>query len=108
MQSHAIRRAPALIAASVLFVGAAIAWQSAHAQDASVRAVPTYEAVGLYWTSPGNVSSCEVKYRKQGESAWKQGLAMWYDATHGQCKGSLVYLTPGTAYEAQMSANGQT
>src|SRR4051794_5772036 len=109
MQRHAIRRAqPALLAASFLFVGAAVAWQSAHAQDASVRAVPTYEAAGLYWSNPGNVSSCEVQYRKQGETSWKQGLNMWYDSNAGQCKGSLVYLTPGTAYEAQMSAGGQT
>jgi len=108
MQSHAIRRAHGYIAASFLFAGLAVAWQSAHAQDAAVRAVPTYEAVGLYWSNPGSVSSCEVKYRAQGDSAWKQGLNMWYDAANGQCKGSIVYLTPGTAYEAQMSANGQS
>jgi hypothetical protein len=108
MQRHAIRRAPGLLGASFLFVGLAIAYQSAHAQDASVRAVPTYEAVGLYWTNPGNVSSCQVQYRKQGDSAWKQGLDMWYDAANGACKGSVVYLTPGTPYEAQMSAGGQS
>jgi hypothetical protein len=108
MQSHAIRRAHGYIAASFLFAGLAVAWQSAHAQDASVQAVPTYEAVGLYWSNPGNVASCDVKYRKQGESAWKNGLAMWYDSAKGQCKGSIVHLAPGTAYEAQMSAGSQT
>ena len=108
MHRHAIRRAPGLLGASFLFVGLAIAYQSAHAQDAGVRAVPTYEAAGLYWTNPGNVSSCQVQYRKQGESAWRQGLDMWYDAANGACKGSVVYLTPGTPYEAQMSAGGQT
>jgi hypothetical protein len=107
MQRHAIRRAPGLIAASFLLVGAAIGWQTAHAQDAAVRAVPTYESVGLYWSNPGNVSGCQVKYRKQGDGTWKDGLDMWYDAAHGQCKGSIVYLAPGTAYEAQMSAGTQ-
>ncbi|HET9578430.1 MAG TPA: Ig-like domain-containing protein [Usitatibacter sp.] len=109
MQRHAIRRAPGLLAASFLFVGAAVAWQSAHAQDATgVRAVPTYESVGLYWSNPGSGASsgCDVKFRKQGDASWRQGLAMWYDPNALECKGSLVYLTPGTTYEAQMSAGG--
>jgi hypothetical protein len=41
MQRHAIRRAPGLFAASFLLVVAAIVWQTAHAQDAGARAVPT-------------------------------------------------------------------
>ena len=109
MQRHAIRRAPGLLAASFLFVGAAVAWQSAHAQDAAgVRAVPTYESVGLYWSNPGSGASsgCDVKFRKQGDASWRQGLTMWYDSSSNECRGSLVYLTPGTAYEAQMSAGG--
>ncbi|HET9651039.1 MAG TPA: hypothetical protein VFP36_02555, partial [Usitatibacter sp.] len=45
-----------------------------------------------------------MKFRKQGDTSWRQGLAMWFDPNAGECKGSLVYLAPGTTYEAQMSA----
>src|SRR5512144_937283 len=72
-----------------------------------VRAVPTYEAVGLYWSSPGAGSSgCDVQYRKVGDSMWLTGLAMWFDSASNECRGSLVSLEPGTAYEAQMGVAG--
>src|SRR5258708_30201072 len=95
-------------AASVLMVGALIAHSSAKAQDSSgTRAVPTYEAVGLYWSSPGaNSSGCDVQYRKSGESAWKQALPLWFDAAGNECRGSIVNLTPGTTYEVQMGLGG--
>lgn len=70
----------------------------AAAQSADTRAVPTYESVGLYWTNPGAnaATGCEVKFRRAGESAWKPGLAMWFDARDNQCRGSLVHVTwPG-------------
>ncbi len=92
------------------FAGIAIAGRSAHAQSldsSGVRAVPTYESVGLYWDSANaNSNGCNVQYRKQGSSTWSQGLNLWYDASTNQCRGSIVYLTPGTAYEAQIGVNG--
>jgi hypothetical protein len=100
-----------LAAASFALVGAAIVHYPAHAQslDASgTRAVPTYEAVGLYWSNPGAnaVTGCEVKFRKSGTSAWTQGLAMWFDARDNECRGSLVNLAPGATYEVQMNLPG--
>ena len=82
---------------------------AAHAQlsSAGTIAVPTYESVGLYWTNPGGTAGCEVQFRKSGESAWRQGLAMWYDARDSQCRGSLVHLDPATTYEVQMNLPGQ-
>ncbi|HET9580527.1 MAG TPA: hypothetical protein VFP44_22055, partial [Usitatibacter sp.] len=75
--------------------------------SSGVRAVPTYEAVGLYWSSPGASSSgCDVQYRKVGDTAWRQGLAMWLDSAANECRGSLVSLTAGTAYEVQMGVAG--
>jgi hypothetical protein len=109
MQSTAIRRAHGLLAASSLLIGLAAVHAPVHAQslDASgVRAVPTYEAVGLYWSNPATASDCSVQFRKQGASAWTPGLNLWYDASKGECRGSLVNLTAGTAYEAQLGANG--
>ncbi len=110
MQSQAFCRAPGLIAASSLLVGLALAQHPAHAQaldSSGVRAVPTYEAVGLYWSNAGAGSNgCNVQYRQQGESTWHPGLNLYYDASSGECRGSIVYLTPGTAYEAQLGVNG--
>ena len=117
MQTQASpNRSQALIraASSLLLIGAALAqWPNeARAQSAypstGTRAVPTYEAAGLYWSSPGAnaATGCEVKFRKAGDSAWTQGLAMWFDARNSECRGSLVNLTPGTAYEAQLNLPG--
>jgi hypothetical protein len=105
MHIHA-NRAPALVAAASLFIGLALAHGSAHAQtldSTGIRAVPTYEAVGLYWSNAGaSANGCAVQFRAQGASAWTQGLNLWYDASKAECRGSLVNLTPGTAYEAQL------
>jgi hypothetical protein len=73
------------------------------------RAVATFESLGLYWapgTNPG-AAGCQVQYRKVGESAWKQGLALWYDSRNSECRGSLVHLTPGSDYQVQFGLPGQ-
>ena len=71
--------------------------------DADVRAVPTYEAAGIYWDAPGAAADCDVAFRKAGEGAWRQGLQLWYDGRNTQCRGSLVNLEPGTRYEARVT-----
>jgi len=104
MHSQVLRVRP-LLAAS-LFVSLAGAFLPARAQaldSSGVQAVPTYEAVGLYWSNAGaTAAGCAVQFRVQGTSAWTQGLNLWYDASKGECRGSLVNLTPGTTYEAQL------
>ena len=89
---------------------AAATWLAgpAHAQ-LDTRATPTYESVGLYWTAPpvaAGAASCDVRFRKVGVGAYVQGLPLWYDAATNECRGSLVGLTPGTAYEAELSVTG--
>ena len=105
MQRHNIQRALLLATA-----GACLAFGAAHAQtldSTNVSAVPTYESVGLYWNSPGAGSDgCTVQYRVQGSSTWSPGLNLWFDSASNQCRGSLVYLTPGTPYEVQMGLPG--
>jgi hypothetical protein len=79
------------------------------AQALDVRAVPTYESVGLYWTNPGPgaiTGGCEVKFRRSVDSAWRQGLAMWFDARDNQCRGSLVHLAPDTDYQVELNTPG--
>jgi hypothetical protein len=80
------------------------------ATGSTAKAVPTFEAMGLYWTPPSAPASggCDVQYRKSGDTAWKSGLALWYDARNKECRGSLVYLTPGTSYDMQISGGGQS
>ena len=110
MQGQLFCRARGLIAASSLLVGAMLAQHSAHAQtldSTGVRAVPTYESVGLYWDNANaNANGCNVQYRVQGSSTWSNALNLWFDPATNQCRGSIVYLTPGTAYEAQIGVNG--
>jgi len=110
MTTQTRTRAHWLAGASFLFVGLAIANWPANAQDATgVRVVPTYEAAGLYWSNPGanSQTGCEVKFRKQGDASWTQGLAMWFDSRNAECRGSIVGLANATTYEAQMNLPGQ-
>jgi hypothetical protein len=79
---------------------------AARAEPLEVRAVTTYESAGLYWSAPPfarTSDGCQVRYRVAGQSAWKQGHDLWFDTASNECRGSLVYLSPGTAYEAELS-----
>ena len=75
----------------------------------NAKAIATFESLGLYWTPPSDpgAAGCSVRYRIAGESVWKDGLAMWYDARNTECRGSLVHLSPGTSYEVQFAMPGQ-
>src|SRR3954462_6693963 len=93
-----------------LLLAAAVAAQAQTLDSTGVKAVPTYEAVGLYWDSPAGATAatgCDVKFRVAGAATWTQGLSLWYDASKSQCRGSLVNLTAGTQYEAQLGLPGQ-
>ena len=114
IQAVSPARLRTLAAGSLLICGLAAVATGARAQapaptlpSTGTIAIPTYEAVGLTWQSPGASSSCEVKYRASGESAWRQGLAMWYDARDQQCRGSLVSLSPDTYYQVEFNLPGQ-
>ena len=88
--------------------GLAAASIAAQAAPEDVRATVTYESVGLAWAAPGSTAGCSVRYRQRGEAAWREGLALWYDARNNECRGSIVYLKPGTDYEAELAAvNGK-
>ncbi len=84
---------------------------SARAQTA----VPTFECIGLYWKPgdaglrPGDAGKAEaqVRFRQQGESAWRTGYPLWYDERDAEFRGSLVQLRPDTSYEIELSASSQ-
>jgi hypothetical protein len=78
--------------------------ESPAALPAGGKAIATFESLGLYWKPPGDPgpAGCPVRYRKAGEKAWKEGLPLWYDPRNGECRGSLVSLTPGTEYVVRL------
>jgi hypothetical protein len=79
------------------------------AEDAKQpRAVPTFECLGLYYPSPTERGECKVTYRRDGEQFWRDALPLVYDPREQQYRGSLVNLTPDTAYLIRLTCDGQT
>jgi len=74
---------------------------------AEPRAVATFESLGIYWTpaSDPGAAGCPLKFRKQGDSAWRDALPLWYDARNRECRGSIVQLEPGTTYQVSVAGN---
>ncbi len=80
------------------------------------KAVPTFHSMGLYYQTakPSNCtttdnSGCKVwmRYRKacEPETAWRDGLPMWFDPrTGGPAGGSLPYKEGEVEYPARGSA----
>lgn len=64
-------------------------------------AVTTFECAGLYWDvkDGGRDQRCAVKFREEGRDDWRAAQDLWFDATRGQYRGSVVNLRPETTYE---------
>ena len=77
--------------------------------ESELRAVPTFESLGLYWRQDDGVpgDECHVRYRVAGESTWSDGLPLWFDPRNQECRGSLVHLQPDTSYEVEIALNGE-
>lgn len=113
-----IRKLGWWIAAALWLVAArpAVLAQSAPpgAANGGPFAIPTFHCLGLYWSPPGGAADKEVqvRYRPLGTTAWKDALPMRYnpiaktDEDLTDYRGSIVQLTPGTAYEIQLSLTG--
>lgn len=77
-------------------------------------AISTFHCIGLYWSPPGGERDRQVlvRFRRQGEENWQQGLPMRYnpipntDEDLADYRGSLVHLTPGTSYEIELQLEG--
>jgi hypothetical protein len=77
------------------------------AAEPPARAVPTFECLGLYWDR-AEAAECRVRYRAAGSGDWREGYPLAYGARERQYRGSLVGLTPDTAYEIRLEAGGET
>jgi hypothetical protein len=73
--------------------------------QAAWEAVPTFNSVGLSWkhNNGSTNNECEVLYRKLGNANWNQALSLWFDTNNSEYRGSIVNLTPGTAYEVKLT-----
>src|SRR5712691_4790427 len=73
---------------------------------AEPRAVATFESIGVYWTPPSDPGpgGCPIQFRKGGDSAWRDGLPLWFDSRNHECRGSLVQLAPGTKYDLRLGS----
>ena len=76
----------------------------------NLKAVVTYESVGLYL--PGAAApttntdtDAKVEFREKGATDWSLGLPLWYDARNSEYRGSLVHMKPGTTYQLQVTLN---
>lgn len=90
-----------------------------------MRAVPTFNCVGLYWNAEQGAvdNTCHVRYRKSGSQNWAEALPLWFDDRESspvgrggrgpeqatewqygrQYRGSIVNLEPGAEYEIELS-----
>ncbi len=66
--------------------------------------VPTYECAGFYWKTAED-GHCKIKYRKESENIWKNGMDLVYDSRDGEYRGSIVGLSPDTGYQVELSNN---
>jgi hypothetical protein len=74
------------------------------AAEATARAIPTFESLGLYWDHAPAGERAPVKYRTAGAAEWREGYPLVYDAREKQYRGSLVELKPDTGYEIRLTA----
>jgi len=63
--------------------------------------VPTYECAGIYWKTEKN-GTCKIKYKKEANGEWKEGLDLVYDNRNSQYRGSIIGLNPNTAYQVEL------
>ena len=71
------------------------------------HAVPTYECIGLYFKSP-DLGRCDVRFRQEGTSAWRDGYPLVHDPRDNEYRGSIVGLEPDTSYDVEIALGGKS
>ena len=77
-------------------------------------AIPTFHALGLYWSPPGGApdQTVEVRYRPQGASEWRRALDMRFnpiaevDRGLPDCRGCMVRANNTNRRELQLTLAG--
>ena len=81
----------------------------------TIRAVPTFQNISLYWKPNDGSSTREalVRYRIKGTTKWAQAQSLWFDdripdsiggntERSKEYRGSIVNLRSGTVYEIEV------
>ncbi len=76
--------------------------------------IPTFHCLGVYWSPQGGAAGKDVlvRFRRKGVAEWNEGLPMRYnpipntDEDLADYRGSIVYLSPATTYEVQLTLSG--
>ncbi|HSF14765.1 MAG TPA: hypothetical protein VLK65_04365 [Vicinamibacteria bacterium] len=66
--------------------------------------VATFESIGITWGPPeaSSTNVCLARYREPG-NAWREGYPLVFDEKALEYRGSLVKLSPDTAYEVELT-----
>lgn len=110
-------RSPVSLVTFAFLVMAPLSFADRRAADATIPtplAISTFHCLGLYWSPPGGAADKQVlvRYRKQGDSSWNEGLPMHYhpipetDEDLTDYRGSIVHLAPATTYEIELTLAG--
>jgi hypothetical protein len=76
------------------------------ARAADAQAVATFESLGLYYDRQEPAKSTRVMFRAANAGKWNEGHPLVYDSRSRQYRGSLVGLSPDTAYQIRIQADG--
>jgi hypothetical protein len=92
-----------LFAVFCMVAGVSISYS---AGEDDFHAVATYECIGLYFKSP-DLGQCDVRFRRDGTSAWQEGYPLVFDPRDNEYRGSIVGLQPDTSYSVEITLNGK-
>ncbi len=103
-----------LVVIVLLVAETTTAGADAPARGSGPFAIATFHCLGVYWSPPGGNANRDVlvRYRRQGDAEWSEGLPMRYNPIPGtdedltDYRGSLVHLTPATTYEIELTLSG--
>ena len=87
--------------------GGALAPASPSVTPGELRSYATIHSIGIEWDVTGDENhdaACQVQYRVQGTSGWKQALPLFRVDFNGfnMLAGSIFFLDPGISYEVQL------
>lgn len=91
----------------VVFCLAAGISESYATEDNNFYAIATYECIGLYFKSP-DIGQCNVQFRQDGTSTWREGYPLVYDLRDNEYRGSIVGLQPDMSYSVKITLDGKS
>lgn len=111
----ALRAISSLIRNSPLWLLAGVACVASAEEAPTLKAVSTYESIGIYWEADGQPGArANVRYRESG-GRWKNAQSLEFDVrVHTlrelpvpRWRGSIVGLRPETTYDIEVEYEGK-